>query len=351
MGVSNGAARPAWRRPARSPPQESPAEAPRPYTVRSRLLGITTLAIAPTVLFASLVSIQHAYGAAGLLQSAAWLAAATLPVLTGIAAILVVSLAVETLILRWLRYLERLARAYSRGRYSVRPLRFVSAPAEFRSLGSAVTEMSSAVEERDRALRAAIEEQAVLLREVHHRVKNNLQIMASLLSLQATRSGDPAVMAALTDALVRIDAIGLSQRFMQPTEGEDEASLSELFAALSNQVKARLNSEPRRLTVDLDVEDRVIGLETCARLGLIAAEAVLQAFRHPSPTSLEMLITVKTDSLQATLTVTALGEPHAFDPAPRSISGSLIDGYVRQVRGVVRREGGEDGTLTVQAPV
>ena len=343
--------RPAWRRLARRAWPDRPAENVRPYTVRSRLLGITTLAIAPMVLFASAVSIQHAYGAAGFAQSAAWLAAAALPILTGIAVILIVSLAVEALILRWLVYLERLARAYSKGRYSVRPLRFVSAPVEFRSLGSAVSDMAAAVDERDRALRAAIDEQAVLLREVHHRVKNNLQIVGSLLSLQATRSPDRAVKHALADALVRIDAMGLSQRFMQPSEGEDAVSLRELFSAFVGQIKARLGAEPRRFLVDLDARDEVIGLETASRLGLIAAEGVLQAYRRPTDAPLDLRICVGVAGGRVCLTLTAKGDPTAFEPAGDNISSSLIDCYVRQLRGVLTRSSGPDAVLQVEAPV
>lgn len=343
--------RPAWRRLVGRAWPDPPGDDVRPYTVRSRLLGITTLAIAPMVLFASVVSIQHAYGAAGFAQAAAWMAAAALPILTGIAAILVVSLAVEALILRWLVYLERLARAYSKGRYSLRPLRFVSAPVEFRSLGTAVSEMATAVDERDRALRAAIEEQAVLLREVHHRVKNNLQIVGSLLSLQATRSPDQAVKHALADALVRIDAMGLSQRFMQPSEAEDEVSVRELFAAFVGQIKARLGMEPRRLHVDLEAEDAVIGLETASRLGLIAAEGVLQSFRRPLDTPLDLRIVVAVDDGRVRLILIAKGDPGAFEPTRDKISPSLIDGYVRQVRGLLDRTPTADGVLSVDAPL
>jgi nitrate/nitrite-specific signal transduction histidine kinase len=183
-------------------------------SLRTALLILTTLAIAPMMVFASSMAILRASETQRLSSAAAWIAAAALPLMIGTAAILVVSLSWEALVMNWLTYLERLSRAYARGRYSLRPRRLQEAPAEFQALGQAVEEMASAVEHRDQALREALDEQTVLLREVHHRVKNNLQIVGSLLSLQAQRSNDPAAREALLDALVRVDAIALGQRFM-----------------------------------------------------------------------------------------------------------------------------------------
>jgi HAMP domain-containing protein len=288
---------------------------------------MTTLAIAPMMLFASSMAVLRASQTQRLASAAAWLTVSALPLVIGITAILVVSLSWEALVMNWLTYLERLSRAYARGRYSLRPRRLQDAPAEFQALGQAVEEMASAVEHRDQALREALDEQTVLLREVHHRVKNNLQIVGSLLSLQAQRSDDPAAREALLDALVRVDAIALGQRFMQGQEDEEQVSSVELFEAFVRQSLARLSAVRRALDIAADIEPGLIPQETGARLVALAAEALLHAC-HAVPGPLAFHLTVRFEDGAVVL---------AWSPAPEAqadarVTDDLIHGYVRQLR-------------------
>src|SRR5205814_748247 len=77
------------------------------------------------------------------------------------------------------------------GHYAIRPA-LQGAPAEFQMLGSALSGMADSVQDRDRRLREALAQKSILLREIHHRVKNNLQIVMSLLNLQAKQLQDSA---------------------------------------------------------------------------------------------------------------------------------------------------------------
>lgn len=296
-------------------------------SLRAALLIMTTLAIAPMMLFASSMAVLRASQTQRLASAAAWLTVSALPLFIGIAAILVVSLSWEALVMNWLTYLERLSRAYARGRYSLRPRRLQQAPAEFQALGQAVEEMASAVEHRDQALREALDEQTVLLREVHHRVKNNLQIVGSLLSLQAQRSEDPAAREALLDALVRVDAIALGQRFLQAQEDEEQVSSVELFEAFVRQSLARLGVGRRSLDITADIEPGLIPQETGARLVLLAAEALLHAC-HSASGPLSFHLAVRFEAGAVLL---------AWSPAPEAasdalITNDLIHGYARQLR-------------------
>ncbi len=95
------------------------------------------------------------------------------------------------------------------------------APTEFRLLGEGMSEMAAAIQERDRNLREAIAQKTMLVREVHHRVKNNLQIVMSLLSLQAGRVRDPAATEALRQARARINALALVHRILYEIEDQN----------------------------------------------------------------------------------------------------------------------------------
>ncbi len=306
-----------------------------------------TLAMTPMMLFASGMAILRAREMNRLTDTAAWLTVSAIPLMVGAAAILIVALAWEAMVMRWLTYLERLSRAYARGRYSLRPRRLLDAPAEFRALGQAVEQMAASVEQRDLALRDALDEQTILLRELHHRVKNNLQIVGSLLSLQAARATDPAARAALTDALVRLDAIALGQRFMRQQEEEEQVLSTDLFDAFMRQVRARLGAGRRALELVGDIEPRLMPLETGSRLVLLAAEALLCAWHASSgPLAFRILLRFDGDVLVVT-----------FDPGVdlgqtpgTQVCRDLILGYVRQLRG--RLEPFNDsGRMMLRAPV
>jgi uncharacterized SAM-binding protein YcdF (DUF218 family) len=319
-------------------------------SIRGGLLLMTIVAITPLVMFASGMALWRASDANQLPTAAAWVTVAAVPVLIGVAAVVIVSIASEAMVMEWLFYLERLSRAYARGRYSLRPKRLQQAPLEFRMLGEAVEDMAAAVEHRDQALRDALDEQTVLLREVHHRVKNNLQIVGSLLSLQASRSQNTDTKEALQDALVRIDAMSLSQRFMQQQEEEDSISSLELFESFAAQIRARLGGGRRALVLSSDIEARVMPLEAGSRLVLIAAEAILCAFRacpDANPLTCLMAVSFNPDGVEMKLSVP--GQPGAFHCGPEQISRSLIDGYVRQMRGRLTAEAGT-GELAISAP-
>jgi two-component sensor histidine kinase len=259
------------------------------------------------------------------------------------------SLVVDGWILRWLVYLERVAKVYARGRYSLRPRMMGRAPAEFRALGDAVSEMAAAVEERDKALRQALDEQTMLVREVHHRVKNNLQIVGSLLSLQAARSDDAKVKSALQDALIRLDAMSLAQRFMQEDEERSVVSATNVFEAWASQFRARMGVVDRGLDLQVRVDERQLPMELAAPLLLIATEAVMHAYRTSGADPLVCRISLADGPGQSIVLSLELPQAGAGLDGPRTIARDLIQGYVRQLRG--RLEIQDASRVVVQAPL
>jgi two-component sensor histidine kinase len=92
-------------------------------------------------------------------------------------------LAVDRLVIQWIVYLQRVTRVYGSGRYSVRALRLTRAPLELAELGYAFNHMADNIAHHATALGTAVTDKERLLRELHHRVKNNFQVIVSLLSL------------------------------------------------------------------------------------------------------------------------------------------------------------------------
>ncbi len=319
------------------------------HSLRSGLLLVAVAAVCPLVGIASGMALLHAWQAQRLQSAAGWATMAVAPILIGLAAVVVIAAAAEAWVLRWLSYLERLARAYARGRYSSRPKHLQSAPLEFRALGQAVEAMAAAVETRDQALRDSLLEQTVLLREVHHRVKNNLQIVASLLSLQASRSRDANVRETLRDALLRIDAMSLCQRFMQQSEEPEPTSATELFEAFLGQVRARLGPDSRVLGLSCEVESFSLPHQTASRLVLVTAEALIWAFRASRGQPLHGRLRIGRRDGGVELCLTLQDRPLAVADGGDAVSRDLIAGYARHLRAQLHADC-EAGRLSLWVP-
>ena len=100
----------------------------------------------------------------------------------------------------------------------MRPERVSAAPAEIRKLGETFSRMADLISARESELRESLAQKEVLVREIHHRVKNNLQLVMSLLNLHARRIRDPRAELAFAEARSRINALATLHR--RCTNGE-----------------------------------------------------------------------------------------------------------------------------------
>jgi hypothetical protein len=147
------------------------------------------------------------------------------PFLMWALAIAVVWFGIEHLVVRWITYLERITSAYASGRHGVRPERVSAAPAEIRSLGETFSRMADLISSRESELRESLRQKEILVREIHHRVKNNLQLVMSLLNLHARRIRDPLAEEAFTEARSRINALATLHRRLYESENLQEIDL------------------------------------------------------------------------------------------------------------------------------
>lgn len=137
--------------------------------------------------------------------------AVALPLAALVVALVVAWIGINRLVVRWIRRINRVTRLYGSGRLWVRVGPIGTAPSEVRALARAFDTMADKMERRSVDLRAALDSRTALLRELHHRVKNNFQLVASLVSLQARRA-DPEVRAALGALEVRVHVIAAAHR-------------------------------------------------------------------------------------------------------------------------------------------
>jgi two-component sensor histidine kinase len=280
-----------------------------------------------------------------------------LPVLMLGLASLAIWIATDRQVTRWILYLRRISLAYARGHYAVRPGQLERAPSEFRMLGNTLANMAAALQDRDQRLRDALTQKTVLIRETHHRVKNNLQIVMSLLSLQAAHLRDPAAQEALNQAQMRVNALALVHRKLHEIEDQETVDLKQLLDDLAHQIRAGLGDERQTLVLNLDILSRRVVGDIAVPLSLFAVEAMTNAFKHAFTDSGAggwiriSLVQASEEMLAFTIEDNGTGADGA---SSRGIGKRLMTAFARQVGGTLevkpRTGGGTCVTLTFPDP-
>jgi two-component sensor histidine kinase len=128
-------------------------------------------------------------------------------------------------------------------------------------------------------LRLALADKEILLREIHHRVKNNMQIISNLLSLQALQVNDPKVQAMFEESQSRISTMGLIH---QRLYNSGDLARIDLPGYLKNLVSMVLQSHPKgtHINADVDVDALLLGLDIAIPLGLITNELLTNSLKH-----------------------------------------------------------------------
>lgn len=134
--------------------------------------------------------------------------------------------------------------------------------------------------EHDAALRRSVEEKALLVREIHHRVKNNLQVIVSLLSLQASYTKDPKAIAGFEEAEGRVRAMAQIHETLHTSPDLTEIEFSAYLASLVRDLIKLHGTVHEGIELHLHVEEMVLDMETAIPLGLIANEVIVNSLKH-----------------------------------------------------------------------
>jgi two-component sensor histidine kinase len=189
------------------------------------------------------------------------------------------------------------------------------------------------------ALRRSLTERELLLKEVNHRVKNSLQLVLSMLSLQGHRFKEPETRELFTKAISRVTAIAaIHERLYQdadPLSVEMHTYLTGLCAEL---VRASGMDEGHRATLEIEVETLRLPTEHGVAVALVVNELVMNALKHAQPASGRTFISVQLarhDAAQVRLTVSDNGENSGQSDDSAGLGTQLIRMLARQLNGTV----------------
>jgi len=263
--------------------------------------------------------------------------------------------AADRLVVRWIVLLQRVAVAYARGHYAVRPVALKQAPREFRDLGSTLSDMALAIQERDTSLRDAVNQKSYLIKEIHHRVKNNLQIVMSLLSLQSSKMPDSPAREALEQARTRINALALVHRILYEQDNGGMVEMQSLLTELAEQLHQGFGGERRGVNISVDVpERRLVIADLAIPLTLFTVEALTTAYKHAfaaatkSPTLTVRLIAGNAGRLKLVIVDTGGGGDLTNATNGFGTAARLMSAFAQQVGGQVTTSPAEGGVSTIE---
>lgn len=132
-------------------------------------------------------------------------------------------------------------------------------------------------------LQTSLQEKNVLLKEVHHRVKNNLQVVSSLLDLESQRLQDEQIRAIFRSTQARIRSIALIHEKLYQSETIAQISFADYIEALAAELIQTYALAPESITLQLHLTSTVLSLDTAIPCGLILNELISNALKHAFP--------------------------------------------------------------------
>ncbi len=141
-------------------------------------------------------------------------------------------------------------------------------------------------EQRMRAeeqLKESLKEKEILLREIHHRVKNNMQIISSLLMLQEELSKDEKVTEMLKDSQNRITSMALIHEKLYRSENLSKIDLNEYIDDLVSSLFQSYGVSESKVALNINVENVLLGIDTAIPCGLIINELISNSLKHAFP--------------------------------------------------------------------
>lgn len=247
------------------------------------------------------------------------------------------------------RHVERLANAVRRHEAGSDGLARATAraPNELRELGTRFARLTLDLEEREASLRRAVEQKELLLREVNHRVKNNLQVVASLLRMRARTGQTAESRAAIRDAHARIEAIALVHRRIYEEEAVEQVELGVFLGELLDHLRKSIGSETILIEVTGDMGGIRLATDRAVSLALLITELVTNAIEHAfegrAGGEIEISLKARPDGgVDLCIADDGIG----FDPtAKRRGTGiDLAELLARQLGGELRFEATDSGT-------
>jgi len=206
----------------------------------------------------------------------------------------------------------------------------------------------------EEALKQSLREKEILIREIHHRVKNNMQVISSILNLQSALLSDPEAKAAFKECQYRIKSMAMVHERLYRTKDLTNIDFGEYLNTLAQNIFLDQQVKPDQIKLNLDIEPINLSINVAVPLGLILNELITNCFKHAFPGGRKGNIWVSFKKLPKGLVELrvkddGIGFPKGLDyKKAESLGLVIINTLVDQIDGKIKltRDGGTDIRLT-----
>ena len=272
-----------------------------------------------------------------------------LPLLMWIAAAAITWSLVSSLLVRPLKRLQRSVLAYRPGEGVLELPSRLGPSDEIQQLRNAFARAIERAEESEQETTSALEGQRRLVREVHHRVKNNLQVVASLLNIHGRNAGTPEARAAYAGISRRVAALSIVHRnhFAEMEENRG-ISLRPLVTELAAELRASAPDSARLMMVELDIDSLYTTQDAAVAVAFLITEIVEFAMLHAPQEPIELSLR-RTSELTARLELSSPILVPDDESQPGKIQFErIVGGLAKQLRSTLDRK---LGRYSVDLPV
>lgn len=307
----------------------------RRWPLAVKVVAALTCALLPLGVLATYVTVsayRQTIALSGHVSAQRWIGVA-LPLLMWLAALAIGWAIANRLLVQPLTGMRAAVERYGAGDGSIRLGTTDWLSSEMTALAAAFDRMADDSATHEAAMVGALDEQRRLTREVHHRVKNNLQIVASLLSIQARDTSDPAVARAYAAVQARVGALALVHRWMYDdatAQGVDLRALAtDLCASLEQAIGASEGIAPK---LTCEVERFKVAQDTAVPVAFLITELVSLAAHATLPGRAEIKVRAERIDAAARLSVSSkvFCDDIASDPTNPAVR--IVTGLARQMR-------------------
>ncbi len=200
----------------------------------------------------------------------------------------------------------------------------------------------------------SLREKEVMLREIHHRVKNNLQILNSLLNLQMEKVPDEKTVMALADTQARVRAMSLVHERLYKTQELSRIDLADYISKLAEEL-LRSQKVAQKVELDLHIQGTFLDISQAIPVGLIMNEILTNSLKYAFPGGRPGRISISSEKKDGAYLIrisdNGVGIPGDFDWQKSNTLGMrLIHGLVSQVDGTITLDRGHGTSYTIRIP-
>ncbi len=226
---------------------------------------------------------------------------------------------------------------------------------EFQSIGRDTTESKHVREQ----IKASLAEKELLLKEVYHRVKNNLQVICSLLYFQAKNVNDVQTRQLLQESESRVKAMALVHEKLYQSDDLTRIDYGGYINTLVNHLQRTYGQSAATITIRLEIADITLGIDTGVPCGLIINELVSNCFKHAFPPGTIVagkqgeirinMICEEAGEYILTISDNGIGFPNGFDiDCTESLGMQIVSTLVEQLNGNVHHYRGTETVMQVR---